>query len=290
MRVLNFGSLNVDLVYRVPRIVRPGETLTSRSVETFPGGKGANQSIALARAGIEVMHAGRIGSDGRWLLDLLREAGVDVRRIREGEGVTGHAIIQVDDSGENAIVLFAGENAGLTRADIDAAMAQCEAGDVLLLQNETNDVAYLIEAGHRQGLHVCLNPAPFSAEVRDYPLDLVDTLILNETEATSLTGECSAAAAMQVLASRGRAWEVVLTLGARGVMYRGSAGALVVPAWPVAVVDTTGAGDTFIGYFLSGRSEGLEVRACLELACRAAAACVSCLGAGNSIPFRGDLK
>ena len=288
MAILNFGSLNVDYVYRVGHIVRPGETLPSGAFDVFAGGKGANQSVALAKAGATVRHAGKVGQDGTWLIDKLAGLGVDASLIRVGEGRTGHAIIQVDDSGQNAIVLHAGTNHAIERGEIDHALAEAAAGDVLLLQNEINDVAYPIEQGHRRGLSVCFNPAPFDQQVAGYPLELVDTFVVNETEAAGLSGEAEADS-LAALTQRFNQARIILTLGERGVAYRCGGEAVEVPAERVEAVDTTAAGDTFIGYYLAGCAEGRGVREALELATRAAALCVTRPGAMDSIPSRADL-
>ncbi len=183
MRIVNFGSLNVDHVYRVPHIVRPGETIASRSYQLFAGGKGANQSMALARAGATVHHAGCIGQGGRWVVDKLAQAGVDIAAVRELDEPTGQAVIQVDDAGENAIFLFAGTNHRIAREQVARTLASFGEGDLLLAQNEINDVGVLIEQAAARGLQVCLNPAPFTDDVPTYPLHDVDWLVLNETEA-----------------------------------------------------------------------------------------------------------
>ncbi len=156
--VLSIGSLNVDRVFRVPHVVRPGETLASSDVQVFAGGKGANQSVALARAGARVRHCGRIGSDGRWLAEKLAAEGIDTRSITTGNAPTGQAIIQVAADGQNAIVLLAGANHELAPADIDPALAASRLGDWLLVQNETSSVPYAIERAAARGLPVVFNP------------------------------------------------------------------------------------------------------------------------------------
>ena len=180
MNILNFGSLNIDLVYQVEHIARPGETIASSAHQVFAGGKGANQSAALARAGARVFHAGQVGPDGQWLVDKLAGLGVDVQHIRVGDVPTGHAIIQVDRHGQNSIVLFAGANAQINRATIDATLSHFGAGDILLLQNEINDIPYIVAAAAKRGLRICLNPAPCGPEIRDYPLELVHWLVVNQ--------------------------------------------------------------------------------------------------------------
>ena len=289
MAILNFGSLNIDYVYHVPHILRPGETLASQSVEVFAGGKGANQSVALANAGADVAHAGKVGPDGDWLIDKLAAFEVDTSMIRVGEEATGHAIIQVDDSGQNAIVLYAGANHRIERDHVKEALDKAAAGDVLLLQNEVNDVGHLIEQGNKRQLEVCFNPAPFDKQVRDYPLQLVDTFVVNETEAAGLSGKTDPDQSLAHLARRFAGAHVILTRGDKGVSYRCRDEVIDVSAVSVDVADTTAAGDTFIGYYLASRVTGLDMRQCLELATRAAAICVSRPGAMDSIPTCGEL-
>jgi ribokinase len=290
MRILNFGSLNIDYVYRVGHIVRPGETIACRSLEVFAGGKGANQSVALARAGADVTHAGRVGEYGRWVVDKLKDAGVDVSLIEVDPGVkTGHAVIQVDDSGENAILLYGGANRMITPKQIDATIKQFGEGDMLLLQNEINDIPALINAAADRGLSVCLNPAPMADEVCDWPLDKVSLLIVNETEGEALCGEADPWEMLPKLTEM-TGGEVIVTLGDQGALYFGGDEAIHQPAVQADVVDTTAAGDTFIGYFLSRRMAGDPVESCLATAARAAALCVSNAGAMDSIPVVSDLS
>ncbi len=289
MHVLNYGSLNVDLVYRVPHISRPGETLGSFSRQVFAGGKGLNQSIALGRAGASVSHAGRTGTDGEWLLKPLREAGVATNQVIVGDTPSGHAVIQVEDSGENSIILFAGENMKQSRADINAVLAGCPDKTILLLQNEINDVAHLISSGAKRGFHVCLNPAPFCDAVTDFPLDSVDTLVVNETEAEGLAGGDTPDKTMDRLVRRYSRCEVVMTLGPAGVLYGYGSERIRLPAEEATVVDTTAAGDTFIGYYLAAKAEGTSATEALKRAGIAAALCVSKAGACESIPSQSEV-
>ena len=290
-KVLNYGSLNVDYVYRVDHIVRPGETIAGQSLAVFAGGKGANQSVAIAKAGAEVMHAGKVGKGGEWLVERLAALGVDTRFIRTTPDPTGHAVIQVDASGENAIFLFPGTNRQQARAEIDAALAAAPAGSVVLLQNEINDIPYIMEEARRRSLAVCLNPAPYGREIAAYPLDLLDMIVFNETEGEGLTGCAEPDAILSALAARLPKAILILTLGAQGVVCRAPAGAVVrVPAVRARVVDTTAAGDCFIGYFLAAHLRGEPLRQCLETACKAAAICVSRPGASDSIPTRAEVE
>lgn len=290
MRVLNFGSLNIDHVYQVDHVVRPGETIPSRNYRIFAGGKGANQSAALARAGAAVFHAGLVGPEGAWLVEKLAGLGVDMEFTLTGDTPTGHALIQVDTAGRNAIVLFPGANQELTTSQIDAALASFGAGDLLVLQNETNLVPYLIEGARARGLRVCLNPAPFTPELDTYPLGLVDILVLNEIEGRGLSGVEDTEGMLAGLADRLPGCQVVLTLGAQGVAFRAPGEAFTVPAHPAEVVDTTAAGDTFLGFYLANLAAGSTARAAVEVAVRAAALCVSRPGAMDSIPRADEVS
>jgi ribokinase len=289
-RIYNFGSVNIDHVYSVDRFPRPGETLGSRTYRTFAGGKGFNQSIALARAGARVCHAGRIGSDGQWLKDLLVRDGVDARFLDVAEGPTGHAIIFVNPEGENAIVLHAGANHRLTRPDVERVLGHAHGGDYLLTQNETSSVADIIRLGAERGLRVAFNPAPMDAGVKSYPLDRVSVFIVNQVEGADLTGETSAEGIIEAMRRRFPGAATVLTLGSDGVAYGREGTVLRVPAERVRPVDTTAAGDTFIGYFLAGLTDRRGVETALRRACRAAAICVTRPGAAESIPEAAELE
>ena len=289
MSILNFGSLNIDLVYQVEHIARPGETIASSSHQVFAGGKGANQSAALARAGANVFHAGQVGPDGQWVVDKLAGLGADVQHIRVGDVPTGHAIIQVDRHGQNSIVLFAGANAEIDRGAIDATLSHFGAGDILLLQNEINDVPYIMAAAAKRELRICLNPAPCDPEIRDYPLELVHWLVVNQTEAQSLVAEETPEQALAVLAAAYPHAAIVLTLGAAGVHYRTDREAFHLPAPQVEAVDTTGAGDTFISYFLHGLTSDMTARDAMARAVKAAALCVTRPGAMDSIPAADEV-
>ncbi|MAE64265.1 MAG: ribokinase [Phycisphaeraceae bacterium] len=289
MAFLNFGSINLDLVYRVDHVARPGETIAASTCERFAGGKGANQSVALARAGAAVEHVGVVGEDGRWLIDLLGENGVGTTLTRVADGPTGHAIIQVDDAGENAIVLLPGMNHRFDRASIDAALDAAGPGDHVLVQNEINDVAAIIEAAARRGLTVCFNPAPYDDSIASMPLERVDLLFVNEVEGAGLSGCADPDGIADALARRFPRTTVVLTRGADGADYRGSIGALHADAVSVPVVDTTAAGDTFVGFYLAGHAQGRAPGQCLDLARRAAALTVTRPGAMPSIPTAAEV-
>lgn len=275
--IYNLGSLNLDRVFRVPRIVLPGETLAASSLSLYPGGKGANQSVALARAGARVVHIGRIGADGQMLRERLAAEGVDVRHVVEAKGTpSGQAIIQVDDAGQNSIVILAGANDTITATDVEAALADAPAGSWLLAQNETSCVAEAIKLARQRGMKVAFNPAPADERVHSYPVELIDLWCLNESE----HGRLHDLLPRNLAADQ----EVLLTRGAGGAALWRAEGELHMPTEQVTVVDTSAAGDTFLGYYLAGLVAGLEPEERLQQAIRAAAICVTRPGAMDSIP------
>jgi len=284
--VLNFGSLNIDHVYEVPHFVEPGETLDSHSYTRHCGGKGLNQSVALARAGAEVFHAGKVGAEGGFLIRYLRDAGVDVHNITLSETPTGHALIQVDSTGENAIILYGGANREIAADDADRVVQRCSGSDVLLLQNEISSTAEIILKAADRGMEVFFNPAPMTEKVFTYPLDTVRWFIVNEIEGAMLSGAERPEDIPAFLLRKYPHARVVLTLGSRGAVYADTEETLEVPAYRVKAVDTTAAGDTFIGYFIASLTGGGDVKAALEEACKAAALCVTRPGAAGSIPDR----
>ncbi len=290
MDILNFGSLNIDHVYRMERFVRPGETVSSLSYERFCGGKGLNQSIALARAGASVFHAGKIGPEGGLLKVALAENEVDIRFVETCETPTGHAVIQVDAAGENAIFLFGGANRMVTAKDAERALEDFKAGDMLLVQNEISAVGEIVALAAAREMVVAMNPAPMNADVLTYPLDKVNYFFLNETEAMGLSGESAPDRALAALTSRYPAARIVLTLGSRGALCAWDGQTAEARAPKVEAVDATGAGDTFIGYYLAAVSSGRAEAEALDLACRAAALSVTRKGASSSIPWLDEAE
>lgn len=289
-RVLNFGSINVDHVYAVDHFVRPGETIRCLDYRRFAGGKGLNQAIALAQAGASVFLAGKINAGDAWLKTLLEEKGVDTRFVDAVDEPTGHALIQVNRAGENSIVIYGGANRLIGDSEIARALAEFGTGDWLLLQNEINAVPQIMQAAKAKGLRIAINPAPMTAEVLGYPLDLVDLLIVNETEANGLSGETDPESIYRTLQLRYPHADVLLTLGGEGARYFSAKGQLDQPAEKVKVVDTTGAGDTFIGFFLARLIDTEDPKTALAYASRAAGICVSRHGAAESIPSKQELE
>jgi ribokinase len=289
MSIINLGSLNIDRVFRVPHIVSGGETIGSRSFVELAGGKGANQSMALARAGVSVLHVGRAGHDGAWLIDKLAIEGVDTRWIRTGDTPTGQAIIQVDDLGQNAIVLNAGANREVADHDIVQALAAAPQDAWILTQNETSGVDFALARGRALGLRVAFNPSPCDRGALASAWREVALLCLNEVEASALSGETVPERMLAELSRQAPGTEIVLTLGPDGALYQGPEGRARVDAARVPVIDTTAAGDTFLGYFLAGRSQHRAPQECLDIATAAAALCVTRAGAMDSIPRRADV-
>lgn len=290
MAVINFGSINIDHVYQVPHFVQPGETLSSSDYQQLLGGKGANQSIALAKAGTDVKHVGRIHELDAHFKQTMIKHGIDCRFVCCGDVPTGHAIIQVTPSGENAIVLFGGANQQLDNKDVLRALDAAEKGDWVLTQNETSGLEDVLRQSKDQGLRVAFNPAPMTESVKALPHDCIDLLIVNEVEAAEICG-CEDLDDMEAYFRED--WphaEVIITLGKAGVRMLRAGETLNVPAFNVEAVDTTAAGDTFIGFFLSSYSLKGDAEYALRLACAASALAVTKAGAAQSIPDPEDVK
>jgi ribokinase len=287
--VYNIGSINIDYVYRVAHLVRPGETLSSQSLESLLGGKGANQSVALARAGCAVRHVGRMNAADGWAAEILAAAGVDTALLQQVDEASGHAIIQVDDQGENAIVLHGGANQGFSASEISHALADAGPDDWLLLQNECNAADLAFAEASRRKMRIAFNPAPMTQQVLSLPIAQCAVLILNETEAAALADETDEARLTSSLQARFPDTDIVLTLGARGAKLLASGQVLSAQAGKVDVVDTTGAGDTFVGYYLAAVIGRMAAQEALEYASAAAALSVTRAGATPSIPTAAEV-
>lgn len=283
-KIICLGSLNLDHVYQLPHSLRDGETMTSLSYRVTCGGKGGNQSIAAARGGGEVFHAGRIGHDGDMLRRNLAAAGVNVELLETGDVPTGHAIVLVNEHGNNSIVLYPGANRSLSDDYLRRVIAAAAPGDILLMQNETNQLANAMRLGKEAGLKTAFNFAPFNRN-EELPLELVDYLFLNEIEGEGLSGESEPGKMLAALEKRYPETTTVITCGADGAY----SGAFHAKSPRVAAVDTTAAGDTFIGYFLNETLKGNGLAEALDMACHAAALCVCRSGAAESIPAYAEV-
>ena len=289
-KILNFGSLNYDYVYTVHHIVQGGETIASAGMETYCGGKGLNQSIALARAGARVFHAGLVGEEGNQMIELCKESGVDARYIRKIAGKSGHTIIQVDQNAQNCIILFGGSNRKMTHALIDEVLQDFEAGDYLLLQNEINEIPYMIDQAYQKGMKIVMNPSPYDEHVEECDLSKIEILMINEVEGEQITGKKDATDILTELVNQYPDMKILLTLGSKGAIYCIKGQQFIQTAMKVDAVDTTAAGDTFTGYFLDSVLRGLSVEQALRRATAASALAVTRSGAAASIPMSAEVE
>ncbi len=285
MGIINFGSMNVDHVYSMEHFVQPGETLPSKSYSIYCGGKGLNQSVAAARAGARTVHAGMSGAGGEMLLPFLEENGVDVSLVGKPDVPQGHAIIQVAETGENSIILYRGSNDAVTRDYVDEIFSRQNAPQFVMLQNEISEVPYIIDAAYRKGFQVVLNASPFESSLQKIDLHKISWLLVNEIEGASMTGEEEPERILSALKTRSPGTGVVLTLGKAGSICSKGDTMIRQDIFPVKAVDTTGAGDTYTGYFIAGLDAGLPVKEAMLRAAAASAIAVTRPGAAPSIPY-----
>lgn len=289
MKVLNIGSMNLDHVYNVDHIILPGETQATTGLNLFLGGKGMNQSIALAKAGVEVYHGGMIGKDGYAFIDACKEYGVHYDYIREAEGNTGHTIIQIDKNAQNSILLFAGTNDMLTESYVDEVIADFEEGDILLLQNEVNRLPYMVDKAYEKGMQIALNPSPFNEKLNDVDMSKISYFLMNEVEGEQITGFSEPEKIIDRVVELYPEAKIVLTLGNDGAIYADKNVRYHQSIFKVQAVDTTAAGDTFTGYFLAGIIEGMEIPEILKMSAKASSIAVTRQGAVPSIPYREEV-
>ena len=288
-KILNFGSCNIDYVYELDHIVAPGETEASTELRVFSGGKGLNQSIAVARAGGAIFHAGQVGEDGTMLLDIMRESGVDVANVRTANNRSGHAIIQVTKDGENSIFLYSGANKTLSESFIESVLDKFGSNDILILQNEINLVEKIIRKAHGKGMRIMLTPSPINEDMLKLDLGMISYLLLNETEAKALSGAEDAENGVTQLCERYPNLKIVLTMGKNGCIFHSSNERYYHPIFKVDAVDTTAAGDTFAGYFIAATADGVMPETAIKRASAAAALAVSRKGAAPSIPTLAEV-
>lgn len=287
MKIMNIGSLNIDYVYRVDDFVKSGETKSTQSRTVFAGGKGLNQSIAAARAGASVFHAGAIGHDGAFLKTVLEESGVRTDYLKELSITSGHTIIQVTDEGQNSILLYGGSNVSLTEEYIDQVLSACNKDDIVLLQNETNLTDYIISSAYDRGIPVAFNVSPLDEKALKCPIEKVKYIIVNELEGKALAGGETFSDILANLSRKYPHSKIVMTVGKNGVMYWDSQQSLTVKAAPVddKIKDTTAAGDTFLGYYLASMLQGRSIKDALVRSSVASAIAIQREGASPSIPL-----
>ena len=296
MKILSFGSLNIDYVYSVPHFVKKGETLSAKELNVYTGGKGLNQSIALARAGVETYQAGAIGTDGMFLLGQLKEAGVKTDLVKILDDVrTGNAIIQNDDEGDNCIVLFGGANQAITKEQVDEVFKDFTNEDYLLIQNEINELSYIVEKAKEEGMKIILNPSPMNEKIMKLPLDQIDYFILNEIEAMQILEmgkpeEIDGKYIASLLHERFKDATIVLTLGSEGSVCISDDEYVEQSIYKVKAIDTTAAGDTYTGYFIAGILNGKTIKESMDIASKASAIAVTRQGAAPSIPVLEEVE
>lgn len=290
-RILVFGSVNIDHTYEVPHIVHPGETISSTTYRTAWGGKGLNQAIALARAGADTFLAAQMAQADRLALaEFCEPLHLDISRVYPISCPTGHAMIQVDPSGQNCIVVAAGANYRITPEMVQNALEGFGPGDMLLLQNEINLVPEILRNAKAKGIQVVLNPSPCTDEIPHWPLECVDIFLLNETEGQVLSGKTEPEDILSTFVTRYPTAQIVLTLGEKGSLFASGSNRVSADACRVNAVDTTGAGDTFTGYLLSGLLHGAAVEESMRMASCASAIAVSRPGAAQSIPELSEVQ
>lgn len=290
MKILSFGSMNIDNTYSVDEFVQPGETMTAKNLSKFCGGKGLNQSIALASAGADVAHFGCVGEDGDILLDMLKSRGVNTDSVIKIDNITsGHAIIQVDSYGQNSILLYPGANRRMTPELIDRELEKYSCGDWLLIQNETNCLEYIMRAANKKGMKIAFNPSPMDETVSTLPLELVDLFLVNEIEGAAVTGK---EITEEITAEFEKLFPnaaVILTLGKKGSIFKSEKDMLFQPSYCGTVKDTTGAGDTYTGFFIANYIKGVSPQECMRIAAMASTVQISRDGAAIAIPTKQEV-
>lgn len=290
MKILNFGSLNIDIFFRVENIVKPGETISAKSIEKRPGGKGLNQSVALSKSFENVYHAGSVGDDGVFLIDYLKSENINTKYIKKSDKLTGNAIIQVDDKGENSIVLYKGANFDNDKKFIDEVLDNFDKDDILVLQNEISSMKYLIDKAYEKGTKIVLNPSPITDEIKEFDFNKIDLLLVNEIEAKDIANKDNIDESINYFMATYPNINLIVTLGSKGSIFVNKNEKIKQEGIKVESVDSTGAGDTFTGFFVSYFYQGKNVRDCLKFASLASALSVTKSGASISIPSLCDVK
>ena len=279
MAIYNLGSINIDHFYRLPHLVRPGETLAAETYTQGLGGKGANQSVAIAKSKNQVLHIGALSRADNRYFEQLKNYNIDLTHTHQLDFPSGHGIVMVDEvSGENQIVVYPGANHQISESMIDSALATANPDDWALTQNETTQASYFFKTAKSKGLKLCYSAAPFVAETTIELLPIIDMLVVNQIEAQELeatTGKPIAELGIE---------HTLITQGSTGVRYIGTQGDFFVDAPKVSAVDTTGAGDTFLGLFLGRFDTGVTLEESIKYAVAGAALQVTQPGTADAIP------
>lgn len=289
MKIYNLGSLNIDYVYEVDHFVIEGETLSSKNMNVFSGGKGLNQSIALSRGGAYVIHGAILGVNGDLLLNTLSNSKVDISRIKQTNNQCGHAIIQVDKNGQNCILLYAGTNHSIDRQYVEEFLFDAEKDDILLLQNEINCLDIIFEIAHKKQMKIAFNPSPFNNDIKKLPLSFVNWWFCNEIEGALLFNSTDITKIKETFIEQYPNSNLILTLGKKGSVFINNNTFIEQPIYETKTVDTTAAGDTFTGYFLASLINGKNIKYALKIASKAASIAVSRKGASVSIPTLDEI-
>lgn len=289
MKIVNLGSLNLDNIYSVPHIICGGETLLAGGMTESIGGKGLNQSVAVARSGSQIYHAGMIGTGGGQLKAYLDSSGVDTSLIQSCGETQGHTVIQVDPSGQNSIIVCGGSNQKVDQKYVDQTFGHFQAGDYLMLQNEISNLDYILKSAGQRGLRIVLNASPINDDLLRLDFSSLDWLVINEIECAAISGCVNARDGYRTLRDRYPDIGILLTVGAEGSVSWKDGKEIVQAACPAEAIDTTGAGDTYVGYFIGCLAQGYSRRDSMRLASTAAAIAVSRRGAAPSIPTMDEV-
>lgn len=290
MKIINLSSINIDRNFSVDHIVRPGETIDSSNFDQSIGGKGLNQSIALARISDKVFHTGMINKDDSFIIDYLLKNKVNVDYIKKVSVPTGSAFIQIDKNGENSIILFHGANYKITKTYVDQVLRGFSQGDVIVLQNEISNLSYIIDQARKRGLFIVLNPSPINQGILDLDFNKIDLLLMNQTEACDISGIEEIDSITKYFRSTYKYLRCIISLGKAGAIYFDKKREIFQEAFKVNALDTTGAGDCFAGYFVGLLSKGETVEKSLEYAAAAGGLAVMKKGASASIPTYKEVE
>lgn len=290
MKILNFGSFNIDYIYNVDHIVVSGEIETACDMSLFPGGKGLNQSIAMSRAGLKVFHAGCVGKDGDILIDILKKNGVDVSLVETVDAQNGHAIIQVSNVWEYSIIVHPGSNGMVSKEYIDSVLEHFGEGDIILLQNEINNIEYIVDQAYLKNMRIILNPSPFSENLKNLDLNKLFCIVLTDDEAKRFSGHNDYEKSMAYFRNTFPELKISINLGSNGCVFGDKTQVLYQPSFQVDIVDSTGAGDTFTGYFVAGIASGKDYATIIRNATAAASISLTRKGSPPSIPFMEEVE